>query len=41
MGTVLWGESYVSKSSHVSPGRGWMGMVEDWGTQVQPPLSKL
>lgn len=29
MGTVLWGESYVSKSSHLSPGRGWAGVVED------------
>lgn len=28
MGTVLWGESYVGKSSHLSPGRGWVGMVE-------------
>lgn len=32
MDTVLWGESYVGKSSHLSPGRGWAGMVEDTGT---------
>lgn len=32
MGTVLWGESYVGKSSHLPPGRGWAGMVEDTGS---------